>query len=328
MERAITEIMYMVSQGKDLEIALHTILSKYTMTRNDKALMVIEHSWEEDLMLYKKRKLMEGKSIGTIKNYVYLIECFFQTVNKPIKDVTPDDIQLYLMYKRNVENNTDKYVMDIRTKLNGFFGWAWKSNLIDSNPVLCVPQIKVQKKHVESYTNEEVERMRRVCERGRNPIRDRAIFELLYSSGMRCDELISLDINDIDINRKEGVIRHGKGNKKRKFLFSDVAAMYIREYLKTYDGLDGALFVSSRSKRRMKDDSSLETIVKKWGKDGGVLNAFPHRFRHTFITRCIDIGMNIEDVRFLVGHEDIKTTKGYYDDNFSRIKTEHTRLCA
>ena len=104
--------------------------------------------------------------------------------------------------------------------------------------------------------------------------------------------------------------------------------MYIKEYLNDYKGVDGALFVSEKSHRRFRDDSSVETIVKKWGELAGVPNAKPHRFRHTFITRCIDKGISIEDTRQLVGHENIGTTEGYYDHNQSRVKAEHDRLCA
>ena len=328
MERAITEILFMVSQGKELKVALYTVLSKYTMTSNDNALMVMERSWEEDLMLYLKRKAIEGKSENTLDNYRYLLRSFFETINKPVKDITADDIQLYIMYKKNVNGSSSKYLCDIRTKLNGFFLWAWKNKIIDCNPMEAVAQIKVYEKHIDSYSEEELERMRRVCDEGRNKVRDRAMFELLDSSGIRCDELIKLNICDLDLDEREGVIYHGKGNKKRKFLFSKVAAMYLKEYLKTYNGVDGALFVSSRTKRRFADDSAIESLVSSWGKRSGVLNARPHRFRHTFITRCIDKGISMEDTRILAGHKDVSTTAKYYDDNFRRVKLEHTRLCA
>ena len=98
--------------------------------------------------------------------------------------------------------------------------------------------------------------------------------------------------------------------------------------MKNYDGKDGALFVSSKSKCRFKDDSSVEAIVRQWGIKGGVKDAKPHRFRHTFITRCINKGISMEDTRVLAGHENVSTTAKYYDNNHERIKTEHDRLCA
>jgi site-specific recombinase XerD len=328
MEKAITEILFMVSQGKDLEVALHTVLSRYTMESKENALVVQEDSWQEDLMFYLKRKILEGKSKGSIENYKYVITCFFQFVNKAVRDVTADDIQLYLSYKKNVNGSSDKYLCSIRTVLNGFFVWCIKNHVIEHNPIDAVPLVKVRKKHVKGYTEEELERLRIACSKGRNRKRDRAILELLDSSGMRCNELIQLDIADIDLDAREGIIHHGKGDKERVFFFSKVAAMYIKEYLNDYNGVDGALFVSEKSHRRFRDDSSVETIVKKWGDLAGVPNAKPHRFRHTFITRCIDKGISIEDTRQLVGHENIGTTEGYYDHNQSRVKAEHDRLCA
>ena len=326
MEKAITEILFMVSQGKDLEVALHTVLSRYTMESKENALVVQEDSWQEDLMFYLKRKILEGKSKGSIENYKYVITCFFQFVNKAVRDVTADDIQLYLSYKKNVNGSGDKYLCSIRTVLNGFFIWCIKNHVIEHNPMDAVAQVKVHKKHVKGYTSEELERMRRACDAGRYPIRDRAILELLDSSGMRCNELIQLNIEDIDLNSLEGIIHHGKGDKERVFYFSEVAAMYIREYLKDYQG-DGALFVTNRG-TRFGSDSAVERMVKQWGKVGHVAGATPHRFRHTFITRCIDKGISIEDTRQLVGHENIGTTERYYDHNQSRVKAEHARLCA
>jgi site-specific recombinase XerD len=269
---------------------------------------------------------LEGKSKGSVENYKYILTCFFQSVNKAVRNITADDIQLYLSYKKNVSGSGDKYLSAIRTVLSCFFSWALTANIIDTNPVEAVPRVKIRKKHVKGYTNEELERMRRACEKGRNGLRDRAILELLDSSGIRCNELIQLDIDDIDLNALEGIVHHGKGDKERVFYFSEVAAMYIKEYLKTYNG-DGALFVSNRG-TRFGDDSSVERMVKQWGKVGGVVGATPHRFRHTFITRCIDKGISIEDTRKLVGHESISTTEGYYDHNQSRLKAEHARLCA
>ena len=328
MEKAITEILYLVSIGRDLEVALHTVLSKYTMECNDHALMVREDSWRDDLATYMKRKLIEGRSPNSIKNYQFVITCAMEAINKPTDQVTAEDVQMYILYKKNVCGCTDKYAQDIRTKLNGFFEWARKSGIIKLNPVDGVAQVKVRKKHVNGYTEEELERLRIACSKGRNRKRDRAILELLDSSGMRCNELIQLDIADIDLDAREGIIRHGKGDKERVFFFSKVAAMYIKEYLKDYKGVDGALFVSEKSHRRFKDDSSVETIVKKWGDLAGVPNAKPHRFRHTFITRCINKGISVENTKLLAGHETIDTTMGYYDENRSKVKAEHNRLCA
>lgn len=328
MERAITEILYLVSIGKDLEVALYTVLSKYSMESNDHALVVREDSWRDDLADYLKRKLVEGRSPKSIKNYQFVITCALETINKPTDQVTTDDIQMYLLYKKNVDGCTDKYIRDLRTKINGFFEWAKRMDIIKVNPVDGVAQVKVRKKHVNGFTEEELERMRVACDKGRNAKRDRAMLELLDSSGMRCNELIQLDIADIDLDAREGIIHHGKGDKERVFFFSKVAAMYLKEYLKTYDGLDGALFVSSKSHRRFKNDSSVEIIVKKWGEDAGILNAHPHRFRHTFITRCINKGISIQDTKLMVGHECINTTANYYDESREKVKAEHSRLCA
>lgn len=328
MEKAITEILYLVSIGRGLEVALHTVLSKYTMERNDYALMTMEEAWREDLATYMKRKLIEGRSPKSVKNYQFIITCAMEHINKPTDRVTAEDIQMYLLYKKNVDGSSDKYVSGIRIVLNGFFEWARKGGIIKANPVDGVAHVKVRKKHVKAFTEEELERMRIACDKGRNHVRDRAMLELLDSSGMRCNELIQLDIEDIDLDAREGTIRHGKGGKERTFYFSKVAAMYIRAYLQQYKGTDGALFVSEKSKQRFRSDSSVEQIVKNWGKAAGVQGAKPHRFRHTFITRCIDKGISVQDTRILAGHENVETTMGYYDDNHSKVKEEHNRLCA
>lgn len=328
MQQAITEILFMVREGQDLEVALHTVLSKYTLTRNEFSLMALDQSWKFDLENYMKRKALDGTSIKSMKNYKFVIGSMLNSINKPIPDITTEDIQLYLAYMKNIKGSSDKYLKGIRTVLNGFFTWAVKNKRIEWNPIDGVAQVKVRERHVPAYTEEEVERMRRACADGRNSIRDRAILELLYSSGIRCDELIQLDISDINLATMEGIVRHGKGDKERIFYFSHVAAMYLKEYLTTRGDTYGPLFVSYRTKERIKGDSTIEHLVKTWGDKGGVQGATPHRFRHTFITRCIDKGISVEDTRVLAGHENIDTTMRYYDDNKTRVKAEHKRLCA
>lgn len=328
MQQAITEILFMVREGRDLEVALHTVLSKYTLTRNEFSLMALDQSWKFDLENYMKRKALDGTSIKSMKNYKFLLSSTLESINKPVPEITTEDIQLYLAYMKNIKGSSDKYLKGIRTVLNGFFVWAVKNKRAEWNPVDGVAQVKVRERHVAAYTEEEVERMRRVCEDGRNSVRDRAILELLYSSGIRCDELINLNIEDINLATMEGIVRHGKGDKERIFYFSNVAAMYLKEYMATRGECSGPLFISYRTKERIKGDSAIEHLVKSWGDKGGVPGATPHRFRHTFITRCIDKGISVEDTRVLAGHEKIDTTMKYYDDNKTRVKAEHKRLCA
>lgn len=162
------------------------------------------------------------------------------------------------------------------------------------------------------FTDEELELMR---EDFANNTRNLAIINLLISSGIRIGELVNLNINDINLTERTGIV-HGKGNKERLIYFDVKTKLSIENYLETRTDNNPALFVSTRKykkfhgKKRVSINNT-ETIIRNSGKSLNIAKAHPHKFRRTIATKAIDKGMPIEQVQMLLGHSKIDTTLHY-----------------
>ena len=141
-------------------------------------------------------------------------------------------------------------------------------------------------------------------------IRDLALVECLYSTGVRVSELTSLNISDIDFKQNCAVVL-GKGHKERTVYLSQTAIMYLKKYLEQRTDYNDALFVSKRSLHKRLAKSGIENILKKLGAKVNIKNTHPHRFRRTFATNMLKKGMPIEEVKILLGHLKMDTTMLY-----------------
>lgn len=169
---------------------------------------------------------------------------------------------------------------------------------------MSIFQIKCKKTIKKPYTAIELEKLRKACDN----VRDIALVEFLYSTGCRVTEVSNLNISDIDFDTMQCTVL-GKGNKERIVYLTEVATMYLHEYLSTRKSLSEALFVGKGGKRLSKN--GIEVLLKRLGEKAKVENVHPHRYRRTLATNLLDHGMNIQDVATILGHADLKTTQIY-----------------
>jgi site-specific recombinase XerD len=150
-------------------------------------------------------------------------------------------------------------------------------------------------------------------------LRDRAILELLFSTGLRVSELVKLNRDDINLERREFGVK-GKGNKVRVVFVSDVAAEWIKRYLEVRKDAFKPLFIRySRERSEEKEGErmrltarSIQLIVKKYSKKAGLpVDAHPHTLRHSFATDLLIGGADLRSVQEMLGHESIRTTQVY-----------------
>jgi integrase/recombinase XerD len=203
------------------------------------------------------------------------------------------------------------------TPVRGFFKWLSKNNLILYNPAAELDLPKAEKrlpKHI--LTVREVERvLGGVVVQGPLGIRDRAILETLYSTGIRRMELISLKIYDMDSERGT-ILVHGKGRKDRTVPIGERAALWIEKYISDARPLlsvepdDGTLFLTNDgdrlSENRLSDLAGRYVAEARIGKTGAC-----HLFRHTMATHMLEGGADIRFVQEMLGHEELNTTKKY-----------------
>lgn len=275
---------------------------------------------EAALKLFIASKALEGCSERTQKYYKANIKMALKSIGKNYTAISSVDIRNYLM---SVENNSKagKVTIDnIRRVISSFFSWLESEDYIAKNPVRKIKKMKACKKVKDTYTDESIEILR---EHARN-LRDIAIIDFLYSTGVRVGELVKLNISDIDFENRECVV-NGKGNKQRKAYFDAITKIHLSNYLESRKDDNPALFVSLLSPHKRLEISGIEILLRKIGKEAGVKKVHPHKFRRTLATKAIDKGMPIEQVQRLLGHSKIDTTLEYAMVDDSNVKRSHKK---
>lgn len=305
-------------QLKKLKETLSNELSGKLIT--DNKILSEENKNIELMNLFLSAKKIEGCSEKSLHYYQKTIEALFNGIDKSIKDMTTDDIRVYLS-NYQLRNGSSKVTIDnIRRILSTFFSWLEDEDYILKSPARRIHKIKTALCIKETYSDESLESMRDNCEN----IRDLAMIDLLASTGMRVGEMVLLNRNDIDfVNRECKVL--GKGNKERIVYFDARTKIHLLEYLKSRSDSNEALFVSLNQPNERLKIGGVEVRIRELGKKLNILKAHPHKFRRTLATMAIDKGMPIEQLQVLLGHKRIDTTLQYAMVNQSNVKASHKK---
>ena len=271
-----------------------------------------------DAFLSAKR--IEGCSEKTLKYYQSTLEALTESVGKTPQQMTTEDLRSYLAdYQKR--KSASKVTMDnIRRIFSSFFYWLEDEDYIVKSPARRIHKVKSEKVVKETYTDEEMERMRDNCDN----LRDLSIIDLLASSGMRIGEMVNLNRQDINFNERECVVL-GKGNKERVVYFDARTKIHLQNYLDERTDDNPALFVSLRPPFNRLMIGGVETRLRELGRQLGMEKVHPHKFRRTLATTAIDKGMPIEQVQQLLGHQKIDTTMHYAMVKQQNVKAAHRK---
>lgn len=202
-----------------------------------------------------------------------------------------------------------------------FFRYLMREKHVKNNPVQGVSAPKAKKRLPNNLDADRMARMLNIKGEGPLVARDRAILELLYSSGLRLAELTGLNIGDIDM--ADATVRvTGKGSKTRIVPVGRHALAALREWHKERGQFarqdDSALFLSSRGARL--SSRSVQARVKYWAKQQGIdTRVYPHLFRHSFASHMLESSHDLRGVQELLGHADISTTQVYTHLDFQHL---------
>ena len=266
-------------------------------------------------------KKVEGCSERTLKEYknsaVKLVSHFEE---KTLRKITTDDVRNYLMSYQGINNCSNTTIDNHRRNLSSFFSWLEAEDYILKSPMLRIHKIKTKKVVKKIISDEDIEILRDNCK----DIRDLAIIDLLYSTGIRVGELVNLNKDDVDFENRECIVI-GKGNKERTVYFDARTKLHLMNYLSTRKDNNTALFVSLDKPYDRLNISGVEVRLRKLGKKLGIERIHPHKFRRTMATRAIDKGMPIEQVQQLLGHNQIDTTMCYAKVMDENVKYAHRK---
>lgn len=252
-------------------------------------------------------------SKNTVDSYKRDLIDFFTKEKKDYKDIKRNDITNYIM-KISKEKNP-KTVNRHIVSINNFFKYLCKINLIKENPCDDIVGLKLPKTIPHVLSEEEINKLLDINCNNAFDYRNKAMLELMYSSGLRVSELLNLELNNIDIEMN--IVRcFGKGSKERIVPISDYATKALIEYIDIYrktllkNKTSNILFLNSRGMKLSRQ--GFYKILKTIAKEKGIQKELsPHTIRHSVATHLIDHGADLRTVQVILGHENIETTQIY-----------------
>lgn len=321
MQQLINDILHDMSEvlsAKEL-YALQIVLQKKLNTQNNQT---YPYTNIEYMDMFISAKRIEGCSERTLAYYKATIEHMLSVIVTPLRRVQTDDLRAYLA-EYQLRNNCSKTTIDnIRRNLSSFFSWLEAEDYIIKSPIRRIHKIRTGSKVKETLSEECIEKLRDSCLH----IRDLAMIDLLYSTGIRVGELVNLNIGDINFEERECIV-YGKGNKQRKVYFDAKSKVHLKQYLEQRIDYNEALFVTLDSPFERLKISGVEIRLRKLGRLASLdQRVHPHKFRRSMATRAIDKGMPIEQVQKLLGHQQIDTTMHYAMVNQSNVKISNRKF--
>lgn len=280
----------------------------------------VEETAPDLVQIFLSAKRVEGCSDKTVLYYDSTIRNVLNAVGKDVRDVTTDDLRIYLDRYQSANGVSKVTIDNIRRILSSFFAWLEDEDYITKSPVRRIHKVKTCKTVKETYSDETLELMRDHSE----CVRDLAIIDMLASTGMRVGELVKLDRSDIDFANRECIVL-GKGNKQRKVYFDARTKIHLQRYLNDRKDDNPALFVTLQRPYNRLQISGVEIRLRRLGEKLNLNKVHPHKFRRTLATMAIDKGMPIEQVQQLLGHQSVDTTLQYAMVNQSNVKQSHRR---
>lgn len=297
-------------------------------------------------------EIEKGRSTHTITNYDHYLTRFFEYAQiidpKEVTESLVREYRLWLNRQPGVQTAGAHGTLKRRTQnyyliaLRAFLKYMRRRGVDSLNPE-SIELAKVGERSLDLITSLELNRLLRapdvstLC-----GLRDYALLELLFSTGLRVSELCSLSIDDIDLSRDEFSIR-GKGEKVRVVFLSGTAKDAIRTYLKTRTDMDTALFVhspkeSKNIKKKQKElprtpkelrlsPRAVQRLVKYYAIKAGITRKVsPHTLRHSFATDLLSNGADLRSVQALLGHANIGTTQIYTHVTDKHLREVHKRF--
>ncbi len=284
-------------------------------------------------------EVVQNRSPKTLENYRHYLKRFEDFLSEPMepKNLTLQKIQNYRIYLNRFLDDKGEG-LSVKTQnyhviaLRAFLKYLTKNDVKTIAPEK-IELGKIPARTVEVLSREELTRLFQAVDQTRkNAARDRAILETLYSTGLRVSELSNLNRDQVDLKRREFMVR-GKGRKPRIVFLSERAADFISDSLKQRDDHLKPLFINSlkgdildEEKRRL-TTVSIESMVRKYSLKAGIIKKVtPHTLRHSYATELLINGADIRSVQEMLGHSSITTTQIYTHVTDKKLREIHEKF--
>lgn len=313
LDKAVLQILSTVIEEQFVKVNVEEIT---TLPAEVNRSIDEQNKYVVQLFLIKKEELKEE----TKYNYLNAVKKLLTQIDKPLVEMTDIDIKQYLRWyeKRNINKNGKvnkaSTVNNERRYLSAFFTWMRREKLIFDNPVESVGKKRTDKGQIDYYTQEEIEKLREGCDNKR----DRALIEVLRSTGLRVGEFCSIKIDDVDFKTGDVWVRREKGGLNTPAYIDDAAMYYLREYLNERTDDCDALILSKRAPYRGLKPSGVRAVIKNIARKQGMkCMVYPHKFRKTLGMNLKNKGYDIGVIQEVLGHTSPATTSRYYAESTS-----------
>ena len=261
-------------------------------------------------------------SKNTIDSYRNDLVMFDKFVNKNINGINDNDIKDYLKYLKDNKHNERSIARNTST-LRSFYKFLVISKYVKTNPMDNITSIKLSKKLPDVLTIDEINRILDIKMTDNYSIRNKAMLELIYASGLRVSELVNLKTYDVDTT--DNIVRTmGKGSKERIIPIGEYATNALNSYLSIRDTfikreVNDYLFLNNHGKKMTRQ--GFFKIIKKLARDNNIKKDIsPHTLRHSFATHMLNNGADLRTIQELLGHSDISTTQIYTHVSTEKLK--------
>lgn len=324
MQELVMEVMQKMlpyldnAQLKQLRQVMEQTFFHYEVTNSE--VKPEEDDSHKLIAMFIAAKRIEGCSEKTLKYYQTTIDAMVVSLGKNVRHILTEDLRIYLTEYQNKNLSSRVTIDNIRRILSSFFSWLEDEDYIIKSPVRRIHKVKTASSIKETYTDEDLEKMRDNCEE----LRDLAMIDMLASTGMRVGEMVLLNREDINFAERECVV-FGKGDKERIVYFDARTKLHLQEYLDSRADDNEALFVTLRAPHERIQIGGIEYRLREMGKWLNIPKVHPHKFRRTLATMAIDKGMPIEQLQRLLGHQRIDTTLQYAMVKQNNVKMAHKK---
>lgn len=252
---------------------------------------------------------LRGFSQTTLNTYVFQVKKFMEYSKKPVSKIKEDDIKLYIAYLLSEKRSKSSINLALSC-LKFYF-----NEILEKDIVNKIKAPKMDKKLPKILTKNEIKNILASIKN----IKHKVLIKLMYSSGMRVSEAVSIKVNDFVLDEKIAFVRAGKGEKDRMVILSDSLIKDIKEYLETRENESEFLFTGYSGKHI--STRQADKILKKAAFDAGInKNVFCHSLRSSFATHLLEEGTDIRVIQELLGHANLATTQRYTKVSRKQLK--------
>ena len=283
----------------------------------------MEGSTQKEILEKYRRycRVRRGNSDSTIRNEMYILQRFFTWLQEnglQVDEMNQDIVDDYLMYC------TEKYARNSLVPIT--IALRKLCQLLEKNILVKVAQVKAPNRDKNPLTQNEIDDLFNATKG--NP-KEYAILKTMYYSGIRENELMDLEIDDVDFSRENLLIKHGKGDRRRVVNITSDCAEAIKRWLQVRPqpakGHEKILFLSTKG-MKLSHYHVYKIVVENAAKAGITKKVYPHLMRVSHITHAIENGMSPREIQAQSGHRDIGTLMGYVQHTAERIRQSYNKV--